>query len=95
MSGQPGQNARIKPASLDFLTIFNPALGVDEASQRDQIVFYYSEAGDDVQAEKDKGTAASQREAHEKQNERLRQVGLAQGLIEFARYFSLVMNGRA
>jgi len=74
----------VKPACLDFLTIFNPAFGIDEASQRDQILFYYSAAGESV--EEERITVLDQDDLQEKQNERLRQVGLAQGLIAFARY---------
>jgi len=72
----------VKPASLNFLTIFSPALGVDEASQRNQILFYHSAADS---AERERSAASQQEDLHEKQNERLRQVGLAQGLIAFAR----------
>lgn len=71
----------VEPAHLDFLTIFSPALGVDEATQRDQILFYYS-----AESQKGRSTSSEQHDAHEKENERLRQIGLAQGLVEFARY---------
>lgn len=80
-----------KAAHLDFLTIFRPDLGVDEARQQDQILFYYSSAG--VKAQKYNGADSKQRDTHETENERLRQVGLAQGLVAFARYFSKSMHG--
>lgn len=55
------------PAHLEFLTIYNPALGPTDETLEKQIVFYTSER---------------QKEG----NQRLREVGLAQGIVEFARY---------
>ncbi|KAK6517327.1 hypothetical protein TWF281_003984 [Arthrobotrys megalospora] len=59
----------ITPASLSYLAIFNPSLGLTDETLPDQIVFWTSRS------------PASQ-------NECLRQIGLAQGIIEFARGFS-------
>ncbi|KAF1960088.1 hypothetical protein CC80DRAFT_465676 [Byssothecium circinans] len=82
---------KVIPAQLSFLAIYNPSLGTSESNFHNQIVFYYAKAarerskirGKDAQAEK---------ELRERENEKLRQVGLAQGMVGFARGFS---NGAA
>ncbi|KAL8933574.1 MAG: hypothetical protein Q9211_005706 [Gyalolechia sp. 1 TL-2023] len=72
----------IIPATLAFLTIYNPSLSQSDDTIEEQIVYYYSKskplntypkAGDDEDG--------SDREL---KNEKLRQVGLAQGMVEFA-----------
>ncbi|KAL9029176.1 MAG: hypothetical protein Q9196_002547 [Gyalolechia fulgens] len=76
----------IIPATLAFLTIYNPSLSQSDDTIEEQIVYYYSKskplntypkAGDDEDG--------SDREL---KNEKLRQVGLAQGMVEFAKTFS-------
>ncbi|KAJ4357631.1 uncharacterized protein N0V89_002207 [Didymosphaeria variabile] len=70
---------KVVPAQLSFLAIYNPDLGRSDETFHKQIVFYYSKAakarsrlhGNDTQAEHD---------LREQENEKLRQVGLAQGL---------------
>ncbi|KAF2642405.1 hypothetical protein P280DRAFT_547891 [Massarina eburnea CBS 473.64] len=82
---------KVVPAQLSFLALYNPSLGSSDATFHNQIVFYYSKAakarsriaGKDARAEK---------ELREQENEKLRQVGLAQGMVGFARSFS---NGAA
>lgn len=81
---------KVVPAQLSFLAIYNPALGDSDETFHDQIVFYYSRAarqrskidGRNVQAERD---------LREQENEKLRQVGLAQGMVGFARYATAVL----
>lgn len=76
---------KVVPAQLSFLAIYNPDLGTSDDTFHRQIVFYHSKAaqarsklhGTDTQAEK---------ELREQENEKLRQVGLAQGMLGFARY---------
>ncbi|KAF2117813.1 hypothetical protein BDV96DRAFT_570968 [Lophiotrema nucula] len=78
---------KVVPAQLSFLAVYNPSLGDSDETFHDQIVFYYSKAakarsklrGKDAQAE---------RNLREEENEKLRQVGLAQGMVGFARSFS-------
>lgn len=76
--------ASVAPAQLSFLAIYNPLLGPTDETINDQIVFYTSRSsrlrriegshtGDDVKQSIDEG------------NERLRQIGLAQGMVNFAR----------
>ena len=86
------------PAQLSFLAIYNPTLGPTDETFADQLVFWYSrKASEARRADKDgngkkKGgvDAATRRKAadREEENERLRQIGLAQGMIGFAKTFS-------
>ncbi|KAI1108061.1 hypothetical protein F5Y14DRAFT_131215 [Nemania sp. NC0429] len=83
----PGQMG-VVPAQLGFLAIFNPSLGATDDTIDEQIVYYASVS------------ARSQRRRHrsrgkptadisqEERNERLRQIGLAQGMVEFSRGFA-------
>ncbi|KAL1639671.1 hypothetical protein SLS58_007730 [Diplodia intermedia] len=66
--------ARVVPAQLAFLALFCPTLAANDDAFRDQLVFYHS----------NKAT----RRHDDDENERLRQIGLAQGMIDFARSFS-------
>ncbi|KAF1358768.1 hypothetical protein EJ07DRAFT_179474 [Lizonia empirigonia] len=76
---------RVVPARLSFLAIYNPALGDSDETFHRQVVFYYARATagrarvapDDVDAQR-----------REDENEKLRQVGLAQGMVGFATAFS-------
>jgi INTU/CCZ1/HPS4 family protein len=83
------------PAQLGFLAIFNPSLGRTDETIDDQIVYYASipvlskrqrrkRSGRGSAAWRNPTAAVSQAE----RNERLRQIGLAQGMVEFAREFS-------
>jgi hypothetical protein len=81
----------IVPAQLGFLAIYNPSLGTTDETIDDQIVYYASAT-----------TLSQKRRRHrvpkdgrptdgisqEERNERLRQIGLAQGMVEFAKGFS-------
>ena len=82
--------ARIIPAQLSFLAIYNPTFATSEENLQDQILFYTSRATLKSDAtsrshagpnEEDRGEEAQQKE----QNERLRQIGLAQGMVVFAK----------
>jgi len=86
------------PAQLSFLAIYNPTLGPTDETFADQLVFWYSrKASEARRADKDGNgkkkagaDAATKRKAadREEENERLRQIGLAQGMIGFAKTFS-------
>lgn len=74
------------PAQLSFLAIYNPSLGPTDETIEDQIVFYTSKAetlrrNEGSTVEED-GTKLSENG----RNERLRQIGLAQGMVSFARW---------
>lgn len=73
----------IIPATLAFLTIYNPLLGQSDDTIEQQIVYYYSKSKPaKTRAKPDGDQDASDREL---KNEKLRQVGLAQGMVEFAK----------
>lgn len=80
--------SRVVPAQLSFLAIYNPALGPTDDTFRDQLVFYYSRAVREarVTAKKSGRSEKAEQDAlREEENERLRQIGLAQGMVDFAR----------
>ncbi|KAK4958664.1 hypothetical protein LTR66_013132 [Elasticomyces elasticus] len=84
------REGRVVPAQLSFLAIYNPSLGPTDETFREQIVFYYSRAANEARIKSkghDKGDVREQ-ELREEENEKLRQVGLAQGMVDFARSFS-------
>ena len=72
----------VTPAKLAFLTIYNPALGQSDETLDEQILYYYS--AKHRQLRKDSGSRSTELENEEK-NKRLRQIGLAQGMVEFAK----------
>lgn len=78
------------PASLSFLTIYNPSFSCSDETLGDQILYYSSEAS------KSRASGPSYEDAdpansREVINERLRQVGLAQGMVEFAKCLLLCL----
>jgi hypothetical protein len=83
MSAHPGQSGSVVPAQLSFLAIYNPSLGNTDDTLHDQIVFYWSRKNG---ATKRLGTHVDEGvEGAEERNEQLRRIGLAQGMVEFAR----------
>ncbi|KAF2622275.1 hypothetical protein BU25DRAFT_214053 [Macroventuria anomochaeta] len=78
---------RVVPAQLSFLAIYSPSLGDSDETFHRQIVFYYARAA--KKREKlSTGHAQPEEDLREEENEKLRQVGLAQGMVGFARSFS-------
>jgi hypothetical protein len=75
---------KVVPAQLSFLAIYNPSLGTSDETFDQQIVFYYSKAAKTRSKLKD-GDAKRDLELREQENEKLRQVGLAQGMVGFAK----------
>ncbi len=84
MSSTLEHSSRVVPAQLSFLAIYNPSLGKSDDSLQEQIVFYSSTV---TRARRNrKHETEGQREAErEEENEQLRQVGLAQGMVHFAK----------
>ena len=76
---------KVVPAHLSFLAIYNPELGKSDETFHNQIVFYYSKAAK-ARTKLDGGNRQAEAELKEQENEKLRQVGLAQGMVGFARY---------
>lgn len=77
---------KVVPAQLDFLAIYNPSLGTTDETLVDQIV-YYSSQESRTRKRKPK-TINTPEAAKEDENEKLRHIGLAQGMVEFAKTFS-------
>jgi len=79
----------VVPAQLSFLAIYNPTLGPSDESFPDQLVFYHSRAVHEARiAAKKSGRKDSPGEdvLREEQNEKLRQIGFAQGMVDFAKW---------
>ncbi|SZF06343.1 unnamed protein product [Blumeria hordei] len=77
------------PAQLGFLAIYNPSLGPTDETLGDQIVYYYSSKWSERKARRREAKNKCPDEASRQQtNEKLRQVGIAQGMIEYGRNFS-------
>lgn len=82
-SSSPWQN-QVIPARLSFLGIYNPTLGPTDETFPDQLVFWYSRVADEAgKAARRDGMGGDAR--REEENEKLRQIGLAQGIVDFAR----------
>jgi hypothetical protein len=94
MSHTQPQARRVIPAQLGFLAIYNPSLGNTDDTLDQQIVYYSStEARQEVdKLRRQLDSEAFQDAAREQNNEQLRQIGFAQGMVEFGRSFS---EGRA
>ncbi|ESZ91418.1 hypothetical protein SBOR_8199 [Sclerotinia borealis F-4128] len=83
------QRRQVVPAQLGFLAIYNPSLGTTDDTFDNQIVYYYSSIKQN--GHKKRGstdTKEARAFAKEQKNEQLRQIGLAQGMVEFGRSFS-------
>ena len=79
--------ADLEPACLSFMAIYNPSLSNSDESLHDQIVYYYAKDQHPRKGRSSKaGTEAE--ESQDELNEKLRQVGLAQGMVQFARDFA-------
>ncbi|CCD49920.1 hypothetical protein ACHAO1_001921 [Botrytis cinerea] len=83
------QHRKVVPAQLGFLAIYNPSLGSTDDTLDNQIVYYYPSI---KQNEHQRSVLTDTKEARafakEQKNEQLRQIGLAQGMVEFGRSFS-------
>jgi hypothetical protein len=82
--------SKITPAHLSFLAIFSPNLSSSDETFDDQIVYYYSHNAHKRRRRTQDVAAAAEadRVLREEENEKLRQIGLAQGLVGFAKSFS-------
>lgn len=87
MSG-PQWRSQTVPAQLAFLAIYNPSLGPTDDTFRKQLLFYYARTTHEARASARKAQRSrdlSEDEARAEENEQLRQIGLAQGMVDFAR----------
>ncbi|KAF4334769.1 hypothetical protein FBEOM_11390 [Fusarium beomiforme] len=79
----------VVPAQLGFLTIFNPTLGNTDETIEDQIVYYASVTTQASHNKRRRTRGQPTRNiSREERNERLRQIGLAQGMASFSRGFA-------
>jgi hypothetical protein len=79
---------KIVPAQLNFLAIYNPSLGPTDDTFPDQLVFHYSRPAREARAAAKKNGRNDDSEAgalREEEHVRLRQIGLAQGMVDFAK----------
>ncbi|WPH01080.1 Vacuolar fusion protein CCZ1-like protein [Acrodontium crateriforme] len=83
---------RVVPAQLAFLAIYNPSLGPTDDTFRDQLLFYYSRSAHEARVAAKRGPRRDETvdpaRLREAENEKLRQIGLAQGMVNFARSFA-------
>ncbi|CAK7273679.1 hypothetical protein SEPCBS119000_005783 [Sporothrix epigloea] len=98
-SGETGKVAGVSPARLGFLAIYNPSLGTTDDTVDDQIVYYSGAPVDTAKGARDSSASRRRRGsaspakpaahlAQDERNERLRQIGLAQGMVAFGRSFA-------
>lgn len=85
MSKWPGAEDSILPAQLSFFTLYNPSLGQSDETLQDQVLYYYSSKSSRIRQLRNSSQGDSSQREHEERNEQLRQIGLAQGMVEFAR----------
>ncbi|OAA51384.1 hypothetical protein BBO_01331 [Beauveria brongniartii RCEF 3172] len=80
------------PAQLGFLAIYNPSLGSTDDTIDDQIVYYASVTSLAAASSKRRRARTRGRPTEaispEERNERLRQIGLAQGMVSFSQGFA-------
>jgi len=91
MASNTEPHRSIIPAHLGFLAIYNPSLGTQDDSLENQIVYYSSsesQEDDTAKLPKNLDPQAIQDAIRKENNEQLRQIGLAQGMVEFGRSFS-------
>lgn len=80
----------VTPAHLGFLAIFNPSLGHTDETIDDQIVYYTSvttQSGTPRRSRRARGRPTADI-SQEERHERLRQIGLAQGMASFSKDFA-------
>ncbi|KAI9739437.1 MAG: hypothetical protein M1818_005125 [Claussenomyces sp. TS43310] len=87
MSVPSDQLQKVVPAQLNFLAIYNPSLGSTEETL-DQSIVYFSSAETRKRQRVRTTNKASKDVRREEKNEWLRQIGLAQGMVEFGKSFS-------
>lgn len=80
----------VVPAQLSFLAIYNPTLGPTGETIEDQIVFYTSRSDLQRRTEGVPADEGNGKIPDVDVNERQRQIGLAQGMVSFARWESLI-----
>lgn len=90
MSTAADPSLRVIPAQLGFLAIYNPSLGTTDDTVANQIVYYSSPQSQSPERSRRRHASRSESDdaAREESNLQMRQIGLAQGMVEFGRSFS-------
>ncbi|KAI1004814.1 hypothetical protein K3495_g3402 [Podosphaera aphanis] len=88
MSLPTNTSQEVIPAQLGYLAIYNPTLGSNDESLADQIVYYFSSKYPKIRTRSSGKSATQSSTRRLRTNEQLRQIGLSQGMIEFAKNFS-------
>ena len=73
------------PAQLAYLTIYNPSLARTDEQLEDQVVYYTSKRSRSRRKHR-RNTGLDDVGDGDRKDEKLRQIGLAQGMVEFAKY---------
>ncbi|KAL4868806.1 hypothetical protein BDV12DRAFT_185688 [Aspergillus spectabilis] len=82
-------SSSVVPAQLSCLTIYNPQLGTTDETIQEQVVFYTSRSSLARRRQDSSAISGEEDEPNNDDwNERLRRIGLAQGMVSFARNFS-------
>lgn len=84
MSQQESDHYSIVPAHLDYLSIYCPELGTSEQNETDQLLFHYAHPVKS-RRRKEQSIHEQEREDAEAAHKSMRQIGLAQGMVNFAR----------
>jgi hypothetical protein len=84
----PAVASAIVPARVEFLAIYNPDLGRTDDTFRDQVVFWWSRAAKERRRDGGGGGGSATKLSEAEENEMLRQIGLAQGMVDFAKSFA-------
>lgn len=82
-----GDSSLVLPAQLAFLAIYNPLVASTHESISDQVVFYTSRSSRLRRFGRASGESDAE-ELKDDENQRMRQIGLAQAMVDFARYDS-------
>ena len=90
------ERAGVVPATLSFLAIYNPSLSRSDDTFEDQIVYYYSKPSNGRRKPRQTNDDRKSGETKEEKDEKLRQIGLAQGMVSFAKYcFCVIINANS
>lgn len=87
------QPQKVVPAQVSFIAIYNPSLGTTDDTIDNQIVYYSSIESRSRRRHRSRNASKStEGVSKDERNEQLRQIGLAQGMVEFGRSFSAGAN---
>lgn len=80
-----GSIAGVVPACLSSFAIYNPSLSKSDDTLHEQIVYYYSKTTNTRRSGNANDDDDDAEDTKEERNEKERQIGLAQGMVEFAK----------